>query len=77
MGKPKKLIKNLQVTIAGNSHNCKSNRQHRISKGESRLTVKEGQNAHHYCLDCGSKFVSIALDELRTLQKDIRTLGTT
>ena len=71
MARPKSLIKNIQITDAKRTHNCKSNSTHRINKGEFRFTVKEGQSERNYCLDCGKKFLESAIDELSFLHKRI------
>ncbi len=64
MGRPKSLIKNVQVTVAGKAHSCKANKSHRISKGDRRLTIKEGQSTSHYCLECGRRFVQLSVEHL-------------
>lgn len=64
MPRPKSLIKNIQITEAKRAHSCKSNSNHRILKGDLRLTVKEGQNEKNYCLYCGKRFVDSAINEL-------------
>lgn len=71
MAKPKSLIKNIQLTIAKRSHSCKSNAQHKIANGEARLTVKEGQNESNYCLECGKRFLQLAMDDLSEMQRKI------
>ena len=71
MARPKSLIKSLNITQAGRAHNCRSNNKHRILKGESRLTVKDGSDEHNYCLACAAKFVDAAIVELNKLRGTI------
>lgn len=69
MGRPKSLIKNIQITEAKRTHSCKSNNKHKILKGNLRITVKEGQNERNYCIDCGKRFIELAINELDELRK--------
>lgn len=69
MGRPKSLIKNIQITEAKRAHSCKSNSKHKILKGDLRITVKEGQNERNYCIECGKRFIELAINELCELQK--------
>ena len=68
MARPKSLIKNIKITKAKRSHSCKSNAQHKIMKGDLRITVKEGQNERNYCMACGKRFLESAIKELRELR---------
>lgn len=67
----KSLIKNVRITQAGAAHNCKSNKKHRLSKGEYRLTVKEGQTSSNYCLACGRKFIEGSIVRLNGLMDEL------
>ena len=71
MARPKSLVKNVQVTKARREHGCKSNKKHRIFKGDLRVTVKEGQSERNYCLECGRRFVETAIDELSKLRDSL------
>lgn len=68
MARQKSLTKSLSITQAGRAHNCRSNKKHRILRGESRLTVKEGSDELNYCLTCAAKFIDAAIDELNELR---------
>lgn len=65
MARPKSTIKNISITEAGASHNCQHSKTHRISKGNVRLTIKDGRSREHFCKDCG----------LRFLENDIKSLS--
>lgn len=69
MPRPKSLIKNIQITEAKRAHSCKSNSQHKIMKGDFRITVKEGQDERNYCMGCGKQFLESAINELCELRK--------
>lgn len=64
MPRPKSAVKNIEITIAGASHNCKNNKRHRIEKGDSRLTIKEGRASKNYCLECAKYFIAKDIDKL-------------
>ncbi len=57
MGRPRSLIVSMQWTQALRGHNCRNNDNHRIEKGQKRLTVKADGDEHHYCLSCAKKFL--------------------
>jgi hypothetical protein len=67
MARPKSLIVSMEFTTAGNSHNCRNNDGHRITKGAKRLTVKTDDGHHHYCLACAATFLARDLERLRAL----------
>jgi hypothetical protein len=67
MARPKSLIVSMEFTIAGNSHNCRHNDGHRITKGTKRLTVKTDDGPHHYCLACATTFLARDLERLSAL----------
>jgi hypothetical protein len=70
MGRPKSLVKNIDITEAKRAHSCKSNKNHKIQKGGQRLTVKEGQSERNYCMECGKKFIDSALEELNRVRSE-------
>jgi hypothetical protein len=52
----KSVLVTMEVTVAGSSHNCRFNSEHRIKRGESRLTITEDRSKLNYCLPCAKKF---------------------
>lgn len=68
MGRPKSLIKNVYISKAKRAHSCKSNANHRIKSGEQRLTVKEGQSERNYCMECGKRFIDLAIEDLKRIR---------
>jgi hypothetical protein len=65
MPRPRSLIVSMEITVAGNSHNCRNNNSHRISKGMKRLTINSDGEKHHYCLVCARAFLVKDLDRMR------------
>lgn len=65
MPRPRSLIVSMEITVAGNSHNCRNNNSHRISKGTKRLTINSDGEKHHYCLACARTFLVKDLDRMR------------
>jgi len=71
MPRPKSTVKNIEITIAGASHNCKNNKRHRVEKGDSRLTIKEGRSSKNYCLECAKDFVTKDVNKLKEILNQI------
>jgi hypothetical protein len=67
MPRPKSTIKNLEITVAKASHNCKNNTSHRIAMGEQRLSIKEGRSTKNYCSKCALEFLKSDIQKLNIL----------
>jgi hypothetical protein len=67
MSRSKSLLKSLAIDQAKRSHNCQSNRQHRIQKNDRRLCVKEGTKTSRYCVECARIFLENAKMEIDNL----------
>lgn len=72
MGRPKSLLKNVSVTEAKKSHKCRHDDNRTIRMGEPRLTVKEGRNVSHYCLENGQKFLELAFEKVSGLLQEVK-----
>lgn len=57
MPRVRSLVTTVQITSAERAHNCQGNANHRIVRGERRLTVKKDRALEHYCLDCGRQIL--------------------
>jgi len=68
MGRPKSVLKRLEITVAGNTHSCRFNKKHRIRKGDRRLTIFEGQDKRNYCLTCAARSLDLGIESLRSLR---------
>jgi hypothetical protein len=42
----------MEWTHAGRAHDCRNNKDHRIEKGQRRLTINSDGDEHHYCVPC-------------------------
>jgi hypothetical protein len=71
VGRPKSFLPQLIVEQAKNSHNCRFNKKHRITKGQRRLTAKEGRDVLHYCPACALHFLRL---DIVTIQNTIAGL---
>ena len=65
----------MAVTTAGNSHNCRFNKSHRIQKGMKRLTIKVDGDDHNYCLSCGRQFIATGIQRLQTLLAAVNSVS--
>ena len=74
MRRPRSLIVSMEITAAGNSHNCRYNDTHRITKGMKRLTIKSDGDRHHYCLTCAKSFLAKDIDRLRAILSDAENI---
>lgn len=73
MARPKSLIVSMEITVAGNSHNCRNNEGHRIAKGVKRLTVKSDDGPRHYCLTCAKGFLVKGREQLQAILAEIES----
>lgn len=71
MPRPKSLLVSMEITVAGRAHNCRFNEDHRIQKGDKRLTIKVEGDDHHYCLSCARCFMLRDLARLNGLLADV------
>lgn len=63
----KSAIKNISWDIALNSHKCKNNAKHSITKGDRRLKIKEGRTESHYCIQCAEVILKNGLSKINSL----------
>lgn len=57
MGRPRSFVEPLSITTAGAAHNCRHSGDHRIKKGDLRLTVQVERSQQHYCVSCAIAFL--------------------
>jgi len=74
MARPKSLLVSMEITTVGRAHNCRHNKEHRLEKGDSRLTVRSEGDEHHYCLTCAKTFLSKDMERLRALFDQVEAL---
>jgi len=67
MARPKSLVVSMEITVVGRAHDCRYNKNHRLEKGMSRLTIKEDGDEHHYCLTCARVFLVQGVERLTAL----------
>lgn len=67
MARPKSFIKRLAIDEAKRSHNCQHNKQHRISKGDVRLGLKENRSMEYYCKECSIEFLKNSSSQISKL----------
>lgn len=71
MGRPKSFVSQLTVDFAKASHNCRFNKDHRIAKGQKRLTAKDGRDVFRYCPACAAHFIRL---DIKTLELTVLEL---
>jgi len=67
MARPRSLIVSMEWTQAGRAHDCRNNKDHRVEKGQWRLTVRSDGNDHHYCVRCAKTFLAADIQRLQGL----------
>jgi hypothetical protein len=72
MARPRSLIVSMEWTEAGRGHDCRNNKNHRIEKGERRLTVKSDGDEHHYCVACATGFLAADIRRLQLLLDEVK-----
>ena len=64
------FLKQFVLDEAKDAHYCRANLNHRISRGERRLTLRKG--GVHYCIPCALKIIQENIAELERLQRLLR-----
>jgi hypothetical protein len=67
MPRPRSLIVSMEWTQAGRAHDCRNSKDHRIEKGQRRLTIKSDGDEHHYCVACAKTFLASDIKRLQSL----------
>jgi hypothetical protein len=67
MPRPRSLIVSMEWTQAGRAHDCRFNGNHRIQKGQRRLTIRADGEEHHYCVGCAKSFLAADIKRLENL----------
>lgn len=75
MGKLKSLIVRAEFDTALSSHNCQANANHRITKGDRRLKVRNGRSWDHYCMACAGGILASDTSKLEALMAQARRDG--
>lgn len=71
MPRPKSLLLQVNVTQVLRAHNCQHNSQHRLSRGEKRLSVSNGRSQDHYCAACAKTFIQRDIERLQTILEEL------
>lgn len=74
MPRAKSMLVSMEITLAGNSHDCRFDNRHRIKKGMYRLTIKEDRDRLNYCLKCAKEFIDKGLVSLRDFESKVSHL---
>jgi len=69
MARIKSLIVQVKINAAGKAHNCQANSRHRLEKGETRLSVRNGRSWDHYCRACGEIIIERDIQKLTDLRR--------
>lgn len=71
----KSLLCTVRFDIAANSHNCRRNKAHRITKGDRRLSVRDGRSFKRYCLECARQILERDAAAIANLQGELEGTG--
>lgn len=71
MARPKSLLLPMSIDRAGRRHSCQHNSKHVILKGDLRLKVAAGRSHEHYCVECATKFMDLAIERLQALRTEL------
>jgi hypothetical protein len=69
MARIKSLIVQVQIDAAGKAHNCQANPAHCVTKGDSRLKVRNGRGWDHYCRACAEIIIARDIQKLTDLRR--------
>lgn len=72
MPRPKSIIRRVQIDEVQRAHNCQHNKNHRLQRGDKRLTVWNQRSAEHYCVLCGLEIIRRDIDKLHMLALQLR-----
>ena len=71
MPRPKSILQNATVDIAGKSHDCQHVASHRILKGDKRLKVKKNRSNEYFCIGCALKILESDICKLQELKRQL------
>lgn len=74
MPRAKSVVVSMELTTAGNSHNCKFNKSHRIERHARRLTINEDGTLLNYCLPCARAFLAKGAARIAEMQTEVENL---
>jgi len=57
----------MEWTVAARAHGCRNNKNHRLEKGDRRLTIKEDGDERNYCQACAKAFLANDIKRLQEL----------
>lgn len=75
MPRIRSLITHVEIDIALRSHDCQGNLKHRITRGDTRLKVREGRGWDHYCLACAKIIVQRDIGSLQNVANRLNANG--
>lgn len=72
MPRPKSIIQRVEVSEAKKAHNCQHNPNHRIERGDKRLTVLNQRSREHFCINCALDIIERDIAKLHGLAEQLR-----
>jgi len=67
----------MEWTHAARAHDCRYNKNHRIQKGQRRLTIKSDGDEHHYCVACAKGFLVADIKRLQMVLENAEAKAAT
>lgn len=65
----KSLVTSAVFETVKAAHNCQANAKHRLQKGDTRLSIKNGRSRDNYCKACGDAIIAADIEKLVALQR--------
>ena len=72
MPRPKSILQKVEVDQAGQAHNCKHNRTHRLESGDKRLKLTVNRSYKHYCVACALAIIERDIAKLQELARQLQ-----
>jgi hypothetical protein len=75
MGKLKSFVKNIAITHAERKHSCKHNKNHIITAGDIRLSLKVNRSYENFCVECAKTSLRADIAKLQTILNKLEMDG--
>ena len=77
MRRAESVLVSMEFTLASRSHRCGYDKRHRIDAGAARLTIRDDDEEHHYCVQCAKALLVQGADQLQMLLEGTKRLADT
>ena len=74
MPRPKSFLKRITIERTARAHNCQHNHNHRLEKGDVRLSLAVDRAHENYCADCAIQILNRDINILRNMIDEIESM---